>query len=161
MPERNWDAELAKIDKQINSMSDDDLVRGPAPVAPAVASARGGVQAGGQPAMAAKALPAGSDRRTLIGVVIRVGLALGLAVGLPLWPYGTHCGSPLFGYLAAVVVALAAGTWAAMSTWRARMARTHVAALGITAWIAVLAAREVLPRVGYATDAQRTQWICK
>lgn len=34
MPERDWDKELAKVDKQLSSLSDDEL-RGPAPTAPA------------------------------------------------------------------------------------------------------------------------------
>ena len=48
MADRDWDKELAKIDKQLGSLSDEQLL-GPAPTAPAK---------GGKPAPAGKAAPA-------------------------------------------------------------------------------------------------------
>ncbi len=94
-------------------------------------------------------------------MLIRVGLAVALAVGVPFWPYASRCGLWLGGYLASVGVMVVAGAWAAISTWRGRMGRAHFVALLVVAWGAALAAKEVLPRVGYAKDVARTSWTCQ
>lgn len=170
--DRDWDAELAKIDKQLASLSDDDLaarapsrgaVAGSAPVAGA--GAGGGVSAGGKGGAVAQAPAprAGASGATPspLGVTIRVGLGVVLAVGVLLWPYAAACGLPLVGYLGATAAVIAAGAWGAVATWRARAARAHVVALGVVAWGAVLLSAEVLPRIGYATDPARAAWLCQ
>jgi hypothetical protein len=79
------------------------------------------------------------------------------------WPYSARCGAGLLAYLGAVAVVIAAGWWSAFWTWRHRAAKGHVLALLLILWGLVLAAVEVLPRVGYArpdTDHPPT-WMCE
>jgi hypothetical protein len=87
-------------------------------------------------------------------------LALVIALGgaITQWPYPHRCDLPLLGYLGAVAtIALAAG-WIGLSSWRLRTGVPHLLALMLVAWGLVLAAGEVLPRVGYA--AERASWRC-
>jgi hypothetical protein len=83
---------------------------------------------------------------------------LALALALPVWPYARACGLGLLAYLGAVGVLVAAGAWAAANAWRHRRPVAHVLALGAIAWGVALAAREVLPRVGYARVP--ATWTC-
>jgi len=148
---RDWDKELAKIDRQIASMGDEQPVERNAPPAaggPAAAPARGGQAAG----------PASPSRA---GVVLRVSLAVALAIGMTIWPYGARCGAGLGAYLFAIAVVAGAGTWAALTTWSARAGRAHVIALLVVGWGLALAAVEVLPRTGYAADPARVSWMCQ
>lgn len=151
--DRNWEKELARIDKQMSSMSDDQLLASAAPAAPTPGSASSPTrQATGGRDVAPP---------SKLGLIVRVSLAAGLAVAVPFWPYAARCGAPLFGYLAAIAVVCAAGIWAAIATWRARAARAHLLTLGVVAWGLGLAAIEVLPRVGYANDPARVDWMCQ
>lgn len=147
MSDRNWDAEMAKIDRQLASLSDDQLVAN----RPVVGGKAGAVPVG-------SAAPASSSR-TSWGVAFRVGLVVALAVGLPFWPYASRCGVGLAGYLAATAALVTAGVWSAISTWRARAPRAHALTLIVVLWGLALATREVLPRVGYAKAA--SEWVCK
>jgi hypothetical protein len=79
---------------------------------------------------------------------------------VPFWPYASRCGIGLAGYLGVTAVVIAAGAWASATTWRARAPRLHIIALLVLAWGASLAAIEILPRIGYATDATRSGWVC-
>jgi hypothetical protein len=152
---RDWDKELAKIDKQISTMSDDDLARGATPPSPQSEPAS-------QPARAGSGIAPDVARPVGVwGVYFRVGLAVALAVSVPFWPYASRCGLGLGGYLASVAVLVGAGGWAALTTWRSRMGRAHVLALTVIAWGLSLAAVEVLPRVGYAKDPARSTWTCQ
>lgn len=150
---RDWDKELAKIDKQISSMSDAELTRA-APISATPASASVAVSAG-RAAVSADA-PAPSPW----SMYLRAGLTTAVAISVPFWPYASRCGFGLAGYLAGVSVVLAAGVWTAVAAWRARAARFHVLALTIIAWGLALACIEVLPRVGYGKDAARATWTC-
>jgi hypothetical protein len=85
-------------------------------------------------------------------------LVLALAAALPFWPYQRACGLGLMLYLGAVAALVAAGGWAAASAWRYRRPVAQVLALSVIAWGGVLAAREVLPRIGYARVA--AAWTC-
>ena len=150
MTDRNWDAEMAKIDRQLASISDDQLVSRKSVAMPSVA---------GTAAPAAGASSVARTGRIDWGVTIRVSLAVALGAAIVFWPYATECGVGLGGYLGATAAVVAAGTWAAVSAWRARAPRAHVFALLVIAWGGALAAREVLPRVGYAKEA--LAWVCK
>lgn len=99
--------------------------------------------------------PVTRDRLTTWG---QVALGAGLGVALTGWPYAHACGFPLVGYLAVVMLVEIVAGWAAMSAWRYRMAVAHVAALVVAFWGIVLAAEQVLPRVGYA--AAEASWGC-
>jgi hypothetical protein len=154
MADRDWDKELAKVDKQLASLSDEALA-GPAPV-----PAKGGAVAKAAPVRA----PAISEPRatTSWGVYARLGLSVLLGVGMVLWPYEVRCGVGLAAYLAAVVVVVASGVWSSVWTWRHRASRAHTLSLLIVLWGLVLGSLEVLPRVGYAkADARHpTTWAC-
>jgi hypothetical protein len=143
----DWDAELKKIDKQLESMSDSALI----PTAPksAPAAARAEVQA---ERAATRSWPA----------FLRLALATALGVGILFWPYPSRCGAGLAGYLAAVAVVTVGGLWSSVWTWRHRTARAHALSLLLVLWGLVLAAVEVLPRAGYAKPdpTRREGWGC-
>jgi hypothetical protein len=157
MTDRNWDAELAKIDRQLASLSDDTLVRdaargrapsapaGPAPAAVRPPPARGG---GGTPRWQGW---------------VRTAAAVGAAVGVVFWPWPGTCGAPVLGLVAAAGGVMGIGLWSAVGTWRHRHPVLHVVSLVTVLWGGGLAAREVLPRVGYAipTAAHPAQWQCE
>lgn len=144
---KNWEEEMKKIDRQLESISDEALL-------PAKGAAT--------PAAKAVAVEKQASTKTL-GVMLRLLLSLALGVGIVFWPYGTRCGLPLFGYLAAAGLISVTGVWSAIWTWRHRSARGHLVALGLVLWGALLAANEVLPRVGYArpTEAHPAVWLCE
>ena len=143
----DWDAELKKIDKQLESMSDSALIPAPAKNAPPAAKAQ--VQA---------------ERATTRtwGAFLRLALATALGVGILFWPYAHACGIGLAGYLAAIGAIVAGGLWSSIWTWRHRTARAHVLSLLLVVWGLVLGAIELLPRTGYArADASRPAgWMC-
>lgn len=88
----------------------------------------------------------------------RVLLAAALGVALTQWPYVRACGPMLAVYLAVIGAVLIAAGWAAAEAWRGRVAPAHVVSLIIAFWGIVLAAEQVLPRVGYA--AVTANWSC-
>ncbi|HEY0931664.1 MAG TPA: hypothetical protein VGE27_17205 [Gemmatimonas sp.] len=164
MSNKNWDAELAKIDKQLASISDEQLLATNAPPA-----------AGSQPAAGraapARALPAGaapapaatvSNGRSWLAWV-KVLVAVAAAAGMMFWPWPARCGGPLIGFTAATGVVALLGVWSAIGTWRHRLGLAHVASLLVTVWGIGLGAREVLPRVGYAipTEVRAATWSCE
>lgn len=147
MATRDWDRELSKIDKQLESLSDESLL-------PAKTAAT--------PAARAEALEKQRTTSTF-GVMARLTLAVALGVGIYFWPYAARCGPGLLGYLAAVGVVMGAGIWTSIWTWRHRSARGHLLSLLIVLWGGVLAAQEILPRIGYAipTEAHPATWMCQ
>jgi hypothetical protein len=156
----DWDKELAKIDKQLASISDEELMNASAP-APVAASAQKG--AGKVPSAPS---PVGVKPPRKWVLYLRLGLALALAVGILFWPhaqYSIACGVNLFLYLGVSVLITGAGMWSAIWSWRHRAAGAHVLSLAIMMWGLVVGAAEVLPRVGYAKtpgDASPT-WLCE
>jgi hypothetical protein len=139
----DWDAQLKKIDKQLESMSDSALI----PAAPKNAP----------PAAKAQVAEERAKTRTW-GAFLRLALATALGVAILFWPYSTRCGGGLAGYLAATAAIVAGGLWSSVWTWRHRTARAHVLSLLLVVWGLVLGAREVLPRAGYAkADPLRPQ----
>ena len=137
----DWDAELKKIDKQLESISDSALIPAPARGAP--------------PAAKAKVTADRESTRTW-PAFLRLALATALAVGILFWPYPNRCGLGLAGYSAAVLAVTAGGLWSSVWTWRHRTARAHVLSLLLVVWGITLATIEVLPRIGYAKpDAAR------
>ena len=152
MPERDWAKEMKKIDRQLESISDEALF-------PAKTGSGKGPKAA-----AAQAENLEKQRTTsTFGVFLRLLLSVALGVGIYFWPYDARCGFGLFGYLAAVGVVTASGIWSAVWTWRHRSARGHALSLLLILWGATLGAMEILPRIGYAkTDALHpATWTCK
>lgn len=146
MASSNWDKELAKIDKQLESLSDEALL----PAKPNASPAE---------KVEAKAIQRAT---TTWGVMLRLLLATALGVGMFFWPYPARCGGGLFAYLAATGVLVAAGGWSALWSWRHRSGRAHVLSLLLVLWGGTLAAMEILPRIGYAipTEAHPAAWMC-
>ena len=96
--------------------------------------------------------------RELIGLWGRVTLALLLGVLMTQWPYPHDCGVRLLGYAGAVATVVLAGSWIGFVSWRRRNGYAHVLALILVFWGVVLAAEELLPRIGYA--AEPAVWQC-
>jgi hypothetical protein len=141
---RDWDKEMAKIDKQLESISDSQLFpdkKGPA--ATPAAKAEVAVE---------------RATTTTWPAILRLALSTILGVGILFWPYANRCGVGLAGYLAAVVVVVASGVWSSVWTWRHRTARAHILSILLIAWGVMLGAIDVLPRVGYAKQA--LTWGC-
>ena len=142
--DRDWDKELADIDKVI--------ARSPAPSgAPAALPA-----AAGSGSRAVAAVPGG--KRATLWTWTQVILGGLLAVGMTQWPYAHGCGIKLFFYVGAAGLVVVAGLWGALSSWRRRMGLAHSLAMLVILTGLVLLAREVLPRVGYAKQA--ATWMC-
>ena len=145
MAERDWDSEMRKIDAQIAAMpaQSQTPARGPAP-------------GGGAPSAPSK------PETSTFGVMARLGLACVLGVAIVFWPYGARCGIGLAGYLGAVTTLVIAGVWSSIWTWKHRAARAHTVSLLLLTWGLVLAAADVLPRVGYAKPSANhpATWVC-
>jgi hypothetical protein len=158
MPPTDWDKELAKIDKQLASISDEALLGKAQPPVPA------GAGAGAVPAAKGKGGEEKAPPRTsTVGVMARLVLAIALGIAMLFWPYSTRCGVGLFGYLGASAMVVVAGVWTAIWTWRHRSAQAHVLALLLILWGIILGAQQILPRVGYARPdaAHPSIWMCE
>src|SRR5262245_9488807 len=138
---RDWDKELAEVDRLI--------------AAGEPSAARAPVLLPGSPPPVAQ--PAGSTRDRVF-TWIRLTLGISLGVAITQWPYVHGCGFALFAYLGAVTTVSVAGAWTAISSWRSRSAWAHSVSIGLLFWGLALAAREVLPRIGYAKEA--ATWLC-
>ena len=146
MADKNWEAEMRKIDRQLESVSDQALLPAPTAAAPG-----------------ARAQVVEKQRATsTFGVFARLLLAVALGIGMMFWPYAARCGFGLAAYLGATVAVVGAGAWSAVWAWRHRAGRAHSLALLLVLWGLVLAAIEVLPRAGYAkpTEAHPAIWSC-
>ncbi len=106
---------------------------------------------------AAKAADA-TRRIELAGAWLRTAAAAGLGTAVLYWPYAHECGWLLHAYLGVVAAVLVAGGWASVIAWRVRVAAAHVLALVVFFWGVVLAAEQILPRIGYA--ALPAIWSC-
>jgi hypothetical protein len=147
MVDRNWEKELAKIDKQLESVSDEQLF----------------------PKSAAKTTPERQEiaekqsRTSTLGVMMRLLLTVALGIGMIFWPYQARCGFGLLAYLFAVTVVIGAGAWSAVWAWRHRAGKAHLLSLLIMLWGGILGAQELLPRMGYAkpTLDHPDVWQCE
>jgi hypothetical protein len=131
---RDWDKELSDIDKVI--------ARQPAP----------------SPAPGAGKPPTTAQRRFVALTWFWTGLAIVLALALPLWPNDKSCGLRLVFYLGAAGIALLMGVLGALASWSYRRGLAFVLSLVAILWVGVMATREILPRAGYAK--QELQWTC-
>jgi hypothetical protein len=98
------------------------------------------------------------SRGDLIALWTRVLLGAVLGVLMTQWPYPHPCGLPLLGYLGAVAAVLLAAAWIAFVSWRLRRGVAHVLGLILFFWGTVLAAEQLLPRIGYAVV--EASWQC-
>jgi hypothetical protein len=100
-----------------------------------------------------------SSRRSKAGLWFRVALGFTLGVMMAQWPYPNDCNLPLLGYLGAVATLLLAGAGTGFDSWKLRQGLAHILSLLLIFWGIVLAAQQVLPRIGYAAD--RASWRCE
>src|SRR5215218_7748764 len=144
MADRDWDKELAKVDKQLASLSDEALL-GPEPAAVPAAKAE---PVGAKKTKVSAAAPVSSELRatTSWGVYARLTLSVAVGVAMLFWPYPARCGVGLAGYLGAVGVVFASGVWSSVWTWRHRAGKAHTLSLLLITWGLVLGSMEVLPR---------------
>lgn len=142
MSDKDWDKELANIDRQLESTSDAQMFPEASDATPAE---RTQVE---KDRAAAASWPA----------LLRLALSVALGIAIVFWPYAHRCGWGLTGYLLAVVAVAASGVWSAVWTWRHRAGRAHALSILLLAWGIILGATEVLPRVGYAR--QTLLWTC-
>lgn len=138
---RDWDRELAEVDKLLAKLPNADPTLG--------RGAPNRAAAAGTPA------PAGTG----FGTWVRVGLAVALAIGMTLWPYAHACGLQLGYYAGGIGMVVIAGVWGAISSWQRRIATAHLLSLAAVFWGLALAATVVVPRAGY-TKIPAT-WFCE
>lgn len=143
MSDKDWDKLMAKVDKQIESVSDAQMF----PEKPAATPAQKG------------AIAATRDSTRTWPAIVRLVLSSALGIGVLFWPYENRCGVGLSGYLAVVAVVAISGVWSAVWTWRHQTAKAHVLSILLIAWGLVLGSAEVLPRTGYAK--QTLPWSCQ
>ncbi len=149
---RDWDKELAAIDKLMAAPPASAAVPAPAPAA-------GRARAGGAEAPVRGGGGGAPGRYARLFTWVRLVLGLALGAAMTQWPYTHGCGVPLFAYLGGVAAVLVAALWSTVSSWRTRSAVAHFLSLALFVWGAFLAAREVLPRIGYAKQA--AEWVCR
>jgi hypothetical protein len=148
--DRDWDKELAEVDRLLNQLPTHQADQA------AAAAAAAAKRPAAAPAGAAALQPASG--RQWLGTWARVALGLLIGIGMTQWPYTHGCGVKLFVYLGGVVTVVVAGVWSGLSSWKRRLGVAHVLSQGLVIWGLILAAREILPRVGYAKDA--ATWFC-
>jgi hypothetical protein len=139
---RDWDKDLAAVDKAIESWKATTPGTSPSSAKPT-------------PVVVAKATEPTKGRAS---TWLRVLLVLAFAAAVPFWPYPRQCGLNLGVYLGVVSLLVVAGAWGAASSWSRRLGRAHVLSLLTVVWGLALLAVEILPRVGYA--AHQAQWTC-
>ncbi len=149
--ERDWDKELAEVDKLLNQLPTYREEQAATRAAQARSAAAGSGGGGG-------ATPTRVSTREWAGTWGRVGLGLLVGIGMAQWPYSYACGLKLYFYLGGVLVVFAAGLWSSISSWRRRLGFAHLLSQGLIIWALVLAALEVMPRIGYAK--QTKNWTC-
>ncbi len=146
---RDWDKELAEVDKLIAGLDAGKGAAGPA------APARQGPGASEKLAHDR----AGEARRMTVKTWLLFSLAVLLGGALTwLWPYGRGCGTVLYAFLASTAMFGFMSIWSGIQSWRTRSAVVHSLSVALLFWASFLGAREVLPRVGYAKQA--ASWRC-
>jgi hypothetical protein len=141
--DKDWEKLMAQVDKQIESVSDQQMFP---------------EKKGAAPAQKAATVAARDTTKTWPAIV-RLVLSTALGIGVAFWPYENRCGLGLSGYLFVVAVVAFSGVWSAVWTWRHQTAKAHVLSILLIVWGLVLGGAEILPRTGYAK--QTLQWSCK
>ena len=140
---RDWDKELAAIDKVI--------ARGGS-AAPVPARQGGGAPAaGGGGGML--------SRRMALTTWVRAGLGILVAAAVLQWPYAHRCGLGLILYLGSAGMVAVAGAWTMIVSWQRRQGWAHLAGLGVLLGGLVLVVAVLLPRLGYAATV--LPWMCE
>ncbi len=145
---RDWDKELADIDRLLAKGPVAPPASAPVPRAPA-----------GQPAQAPRAAPAALSRGSVLGTWAKALAGAVLAGAMTQWPYAHACGVPLLLYTLAAGAVFVVGVWGAAGSWRSRIPAAHIVSLVVAGWGVGLLASVVLPRIGYA--AEQLVWVCR
>lgn len=164
MSNRDWDKELAEIDRRLASVPDEPQAperSTPAPVAapsPQSPPAAQPARRLGTPA----ATPGRRAMRTQIALLARLAFGAAVIAALVYWPYPARCGLGLGYYLALVSVLGLAGLATSVASWRHRAPLVHLLGILMLGAAGALGAREVLPKVGYAfpTPEHPASWRC-
>ena len=131
---RDWDKELANIDRAIGKQP-------------------------GVPAGAAVPVAQPVSRRRFIALAwFWTVLAIVLGIALLLWPYDRNCGIRLIFFLGAALLAVIMAVLGAFASWAHRQGIALLLSLLVIVCAGVMAAREILPRTGYAKEAR--EWTC-
>lgn len=154
---RDWDKEMAEIDRL--------LAKSGTPVAPATPAA---------PSMPTKPARSGEPKSVapgtasataivtrghhIAGVWLRALLGVAAAAALPFWPYAKACGTMLYLYLLAIFAVIVVGIWTMRGAWTHRRGVAHVAGLLVLLAGLGFAAVEILQRTSLA--AVRLAWTC-
>jgi hypothetical protein len=148
---RDWDKELAEIDKLMGAPAPSAQGKG---VAQPVARQSEGASRPGQTVAPQASRP--RIRPVTLWLITLLG-PIG-AAGLAIWPYPKACGISLGVYLVGLLAVWGASIWAMRTAWAAQRAAAMV--IGVLTLIAslTLVALEVLPRVGYARTS--LTWTC-
>jgi len=141
--ERKWDRDMADVDKLLAKLPEAD------PYLKGDVTTRRTAAPGATTAAGPKTLRT-TGSAAWLGTWARVALGLLIGIGMTQWPYTHGCGLKLIFYLIGVATVIAAGLWSSISSWRRRLGVAHVLSQVLIIWGLVLAAREILPRVGYA-----------
>jgi hypothetical protein len=169
MANRDWDKELAEIDRRLSSIPDEPPEQRPAPAAPP--AGRGSVpvpppsSVAGAPARRLGNPADAMGRRswkTQAALLLRLAFGAAVVAALIYWPYPARCGVGLGYYLALVGVLALAGVATSVASWRHRAPFVHLLGLVMLAAAGVLGARELLPKVGYALPSVEhpASWSC-
>ena len=152
-PPRDWDRELAEIDKI--------MARQPAapPGQPAVTGGSGAPapaprETGGRALAAPRA-----GGRAALGQWVRVLAGVAVAVAVAQWPYPHSCGMALYGYLAAAGGVALVGVWGAVTSWNRRMGVAHLLSVLVSLWGLGLIGKAVLDRSTY--HSHPAIWSCR
>ena len=146
MPENDWSVQLKKIEREFDGL--------PPEPSPAVMKMQSEAER--------RAQQKTQQRAAFLGAMARLLLVIALGAALTMWPYARDCGTGLFGYIGVQGMMFIGGVWVAVSTWKSRLAKTHILSLVIALASLVLVASEVLPRTGYAKVDPRhpPTWWC-
>lgn len=148
---RNWDKELANIDKLMAADRSPVTSSPPAKVGDAAARAA--------PVAAPRGAGVVTTRpRDTFGIWLRALLGILGAAALAYWPYSKNCGSMLYVYLTGVAAVVGIGGYTMRYAWTHRRGVAHVVGLLVLLAGLALAALEILPRTGYAAVAR--SWTC-
>lgn len=150
--DRNWDRELAKIDRLMGEDQPAADPKVPAKRDQANPADKQKPTAGGKGEVRATG-PSKPPRLWLMTLAGLIG-----AIALFMWPYGTDCGLPLYVYIVGAFAVLGASLMTMRAAWQRH--RGVAMLIGIITMLVALAlmAAVILPRTGYAVVT--LPWSC-
>ncbi len=184
MSNRDWERELADIDRRLAAEPEPASASAPARDAPprdapprdapprgsaapvAVPTTPDAARRTVEPAPARSiGTPAASGRRSWraqVALLVRLVLGVAVVAALIYWPYSARCGVELGYYLGLVAALGLVGIGTSTSAWRHRSGIVHLLGLAMLAGAVALSAREILPKIGYAipSAAHPATWTC-